>query len=283
MEALMDVNLAGSRVAHYTVVSMIGSGGMGKVYWGRDERLHRDVAIKVLADAHVTGPARKRQLLSEARALSRVSHPHVAGIYDFISQSERDFIVMELVCGASLKDVIASGPLPLGEIVRLGQQLARGLAAAHAAHVIHRDIKPANLKVTSAGELKILDFGLAKVMPSAADLDSRTASHAGDTLVGTVPYMAPEQLRGDEADERSDIFSAGAVLYEMATGQLAFPQRQVARLIDAILNQEPADLTAVNPLLPRSLERVVMRALEKRPAERQQSARELLAELEAFG
>jgi len=283
VEAQNDLKLAGCRVGHYTIVGLIGSGGMGHVYWGRDERLYRDVAIKVLTPHVGNGAAHGRRLLTEARALSRLSHPGVLRIYDFVSQSGRDFLVMELVPGATLRDVIASAPLPLGEVLRLGRQLADGLAAVHAAQVVHRDIKPTNLKVTSTGDLKILDFGLAQAVPLAAEQDSRTATTtAGEGLVGSLAYMAPEQLRGEPGDARSDIFSAGAVLYEMASGQMAFPQRQVARLIDAILNQEPIALTAVNPLAPRALERVVMRALAKPPEQRQQSARQLQRELKTL-
>jgi serine/threonine protein kinase len=246
---------------------------MSKVYLGRDERYKRDVAIKVVASCPPHG-------LREARALQRLSNPHVATIYDFITQPQREFIVMEFVPGATLKDVVAAGPLPSAEVLRLGKQMACGLAAAHAAHVLHRDIKPGNIKVTSAGELKILDFGVAKLLPSAAAVETGTDTPTGLGPIGTLPYMSPEQLRGEPLDERSDIFSAGAVLYEMASGRPAFPQRKLVNLVEAILHRGPVSLAAVNPLVPPALERVVMKAMEMDPRDRQQSAAQLADELD---
>jgi serine/threonine protein kinase len=267
--------LIGSRVSHYAIANLIGSGGMGEVYRARDERLRRDVAIKVVGRDAASRPRMRRKAMAEARALSRLSHPHVASVYDFVTEAGRDFIVMEYVSGATLKAMVAGGPLPFAEVLRLGEQLARGLAAAHAALVVHCDIKPTNLKVTPRGDLKIIDFGLARLQPSAALLDASTATPVGFEPAGTLAYMAPEQLRGDAVDERSDIFSAGAVLYEMATGRRAFPQTQLAQLIDAILNQDPIALSAVNPFLPVSFERLVARTLEKDPDQRFQGATEL--------
>lgn len=272
--------LIGTRVSHYSVVALIGEGGMGRVYRARDERLQRDVAIKVLGASADTERGRKG-LIAEARALSRVSHAHIAAIHDFVTENGRDHIVMELVPGATLKEVLAAGPLPLSEVLRLGRQLASGLGAAHAAHVVHRDIKPANLKVTTSGDLKILDFGLAVVLPGGPALEAATDVDSRQGLAGTAPYMSPEQLRGEPTDERSDVFSAGAVLYEMATGRPAFPQRQLACLIDAILHQSPARLSGVNPFMPLAFDRVVMKAMDKRPEYRQPSAAVLLEELDA--
>jgi serine/threonine-protein kinase len=271
--SLTDADLVGRRVSHYAIVGLIGSGGMGRVYRARDERLCRDVAVKVL-DAGGGSHDRRRSLIAEARALSRLSHPHVAGVHDFLVESGRDFLIMEFVAGATVKEIVAGGPLPTEEVLRLGRQMADGLGAAHRARIVHRDIKPANLKVTTAGQLKILDFGLAKMMPNAPPVDVATAE-SSPNLAGTVPYMSPEQLRGDEVDERSDIFSVGAVLYEMATARPAFPQRQVAQLFDAILHEDPPPAWRVNPLVPPGLARVIARALEKLPSRRYQSAAEL--------
>lgn len=207
--------------------------------------------------------------------LSRLNHPHVAGIYDFLTEAGREAIVMEFVPGATLQDVLRGGPLPPAEVVRLGGQMARGLAAAHAAKVIHQDIKPANLKVTSSGELKILDFGVAKLLLDGTALETAIDSMSELGPTGTVPYMAPERLRGEPADERSDIFSAGVVLYEMASGHRAFPQSRIASLVEAILYGTVAPLATVNPLVPPALDRVVTKAIEKHPGDRHQSAAEL--------
>ena len=279
MEAVQEADLTGSRVSHYAIVDLIASGGMGQVYHARDERLRRDVAIKVMgSDAR---PEVQRDLKDEALALSRLNHPHVAGIYDFVTEAGRDFIVMEFVAGATLADIIAGGPLPMAEVYRLGKQLIRGLAAAHAAQVVHRDIKPANLKITSSGDLKILDFGLATMSPGAGVSDLSTAQSSVFGPAGTLPFMAPEQLSGDAADERSDIFSVGAVLYEMATGREAFPQRQLAKLIDALLHHDPVAPSLINPYVPKAFERVVMKAMRKDARGRYQSADELAEALDS--
>ena len=275
-----SANLTGRRIQQYAVLSLIGSGAMGDVYWARDERLRRDVAVKALAAT--TGGRRPRRggPPAEARALSRLSHPHIAAIYDFLRHRDQELIVMELVAGATLKDVLAGGPLPVAEVVRLGRQLVSGVAAAHAANVIHRDIKPANLKITSSGVLKILDFGIAALSPADGP-DTVHDGSSGLALVGTVPYMAPERLRGDPADARSDVFSAGAVLYEMAAGRRAFPQRPIATLVEAILGAEVTPLAMANPLMPVELDLILMKALAREPGRRQQSAQELLTALEA--
>jgi serine/threonine protein kinase len=283
MERSNEEDLTGRTVDHYSIVALIATGGQAQVYRGRDERLHRDVAIKVLMPARNGDSAPRGSLIAEARALSLLNHPHVAGIYDYVTQGRRDFIVMEFVPGATLRDVLSGGPLPSWEVVRLSAQMVRGLAAAHAASIVHRDIKPSNLKITSSGELKILDFGVSTVMPSGAVADNGTRTPSRiTTLGGTVPYMAPEQLRGDPADERSDIFSVGVVMYEMATGYRAFPQHNLAALIEAIQHQEPAPPTMVNPHLPIAIERVVAKAMHKDPASRYQSAVELAETLEAL-
>jgi serine/threonine protein kinase len=282
MSAVEQADMAGQRVAQYALLSLVGSGAMGNVYWARDEKLRRDVAIKVMRGTKRRGSVSNDALITEALTLSRLNHPHVAGIYDYIEEAGSEFLVMEFVPGATLREVLSGGPLPPSEVQRLGGQMVRGLAAAHAARVIHRDIKPANLKVMSTGELKILDFGIAKLMPGSAELETQVDTTSGLALVGTVPYMAPERLRGETVDVRSDIFSAGAVLYEMATGRLAFPQKQIATLIEAILHQDPPRLSDVNPLVPAGLDKVVMKALRRAPDERQQSALELAHDLETL-
>ncbi len=281
MEAAGDSKLTGTIVSRYAIGDLIGAGGMGQVYLAKDERLQRTVAVKVLTRRD-RSHRRERELVAEARALSRLSHPNVASVYDFVSESGRDFMVMEYVLGSTLKDLIHGRALPFAEVVRLGRQMIQGLAALHAAHVVHRDIKPANLKVSDSGQLKILDFGLAQPLPCdrTGDISTRTTPEFGPA--GTMPYMSPEQLCGDVVDERSDVFSAGAVLYEMATGRPAFPQSKMAYLVDAILNHDPVAPSIVNPHLPVAFDRLVMKAMAKRSVQRYQTANEVDAALECL-
>jgi serine/threonine protein kinase len=276
-----DLDLTGRTLGRYSIVAPIASGGQGRVYRGRDEYLRRDVAIKVLSPR---GPAEvmRRTLMAEARMLSRLNHRHVAGIYDVVTEGGCDFIVMEFVAGATLRDILAGGPLPPPEVLRLGAQIARGLASAHAASIVHRDVKPANLKITSSGEVKILDFGIARLLPGGAVLDSATCTHSSGPVLGTIPYMAPEQLQGQEADERTDIFSIGVVLYEMATGRHAFPHRNVASLVDAIRHDDPPPPSSVNPHVPLALEYVITRSMQKARKDRYQSALDLAVALETL-
>jgi serine/threonine-protein kinase len=265
--------LAGTSVSHYSIRDLIGSGGMGKVYVARDERLCRDVAIKVM-----DGAQRRPEwpgLMGEARMLSRLNHPNVAAVYELISSHGTDYLVMEFVPGPTVRQLLGSGPLPMREVMRLGRQLASGLAAIHAAGVIHRDIKPENLKVTASGDVKILDFGVARPLQADVLSTSATTSGAAPGVVGTLQYMSPEQLRGEETDERGDIYSTGALLYEMAAGRAAFPQRQIACLIDAVLHDRPADLRMVNPSVPAAFAELVSTALAKRPENRPQRARDV--------
>ena len=283
MRPIEDVDFTGRHVGQYAVLSLVGSGSMGKVYWARDERLRRDVAIKVVGGVPASRPAHGNLLMNEARTLSRLNHPHVAGMYEYLTEDDSEFLVMEFVPGATLRDVLAGGPLPTPEVVRLGGQLVRGLAAAHDAKVLHQDIKPSNIKVTSSGDLKILDFGIARLLPGAvASLDAGEDTTSSWSVRGTVPYMAPERINGDPVDERSDIFSAGCVLYEMAAGRRAYPQKKIGVLIDTILRERPAPLATVNPLVPKALEAVVMRAMASDPRHRQQSANALADELAAL-
>jgi serine/threonine protein kinase len=281
MAPVDELDLTGRTLGRYTVVAPIASGGQGRVYRGRDEVLRRDVAIKVLSPRG-SAEAMRRTLMTEARMLSRLNHPHIAGVYDVATQSGCDFIVMEFVAGATLRDILAGGPLPASEVLRLGAQIARGLASAHAASVVHRDVKPANLKVTSSGEMKILDFGIARLLPGGALLDNATYTLSSDRGLGTIPYMAPERLEGEEADERTDIFSIGVVLYEMATGIPAFPRRNVAALIDAIRHDEPPSPSSINPHVPLALEYVITRAMQKARKDRYPSALDLAAALETL-
>ena len=252
MDSINNLDFTGRLVDRYAIVALIRSGSQGCVYRGRDDVLRREVAIKVRPHDG---------LLTEARVLSSLNHPNVASVYDFVSQDGRDFMVMEFIAGATLEEVLASGPLPPGEVVRLGLQLARGLSAIHSAQIAHCDIKPANLKITSSGTLKIVDFGVARRLPPGALID--TAAPPMTSVVGTFPYMAPEVLRGDKPDPRSDIFSAGAVLYEMATGCRAFPQQSLPALLNAIEEGDIVAPSRLNPVVPVALDRVVVTALDK--------------------
>jgi eukaryotic-like serine/threonine-protein kinase len=271
MESINDVDFTGRLIDRYAIVALIRSGTQGCVYRGRDDVLRREVAVKVRPHDG---------LLTEARALSSLNHPNVAGVYDFVTQDARDFMVMEFIPGATLAEVLAGGPLPPGEVVRLGLQLARGLAAMHSAHIAHCDIKPANLKVTSYGMLKIVDFGVARRLPPGALIDSVPTTMT--TVVGTFPYMAPEVLRGEQPDPRSDVFSAGAVLYEMATGCRAFPQQTLPALIDAIQQGEIVPPSRLNPVVPVALDRVVGTALDRHVDRRYENGIELALALDAL-
>jgi serine/threonine protein kinase len=278
MDPEYDVNFTGRIVDHYMIGGLIQAGGQGRVYRGRDQWLHRDVAIKVLRPRGDSPPL--YPLIAEARTLSRINDPHVAGVYDFVKQDSRDFLVMEFVPGATLQEVLFAGPMPPAEIVRLGAQMARGLAAAHTAGIIHCDIKPANIKITSAGDLKILDFGVAALTRTDPHLDESTQDVSGPRISGTVPYMAPEQLRGEPVDERSDLFSAGVVLYEMATGKRAFPQKDLARLVEAIQHENPPRPSTLNPLISAAVDLVILKAIEKDQRMRYAGAATLAAALE---
>jgi tRNA A-37 threonylcarbamoyl transferase component Bud32 len=268
-------SIPGHTISHYRIIEKLGGGGMGVVYRAHDEQLDRDVALKVLPAGTLSDEAARKQFRKEALALAKLNHPNIATVFEFGSQDGIDFLAMELIPGNPLSEKLKEGPLDGREIVRLAMQLADGLAAAHEQGVIHRDLKPANLFVTPDGRLKILDFGLAKLVHPELAGDV-TQSIATDTNVvsGTVPYMSPEQLRGLPVDARSDIYAAGAVLYEMATAQRPFPQKQSAELMGAILHQAPAAASAVNPNVSPGLENVIAKMLEKEPGQRYQSARE---------
>jgi eukaryotic-like serine/threonine-protein kinase len=272
--------LAGSELGHYRIVERIGAGGMGEVYRARDQHLARDVAIKVLPPGTLTDESARKHFHKEALILSQLNHPNVATIHDFDTQQGVDFLVMEYIPGITLSEKVAAGALPEKEVLRLGVQLAEGLAAAHERRVVHRDLKPGNLRVTSDGRLKILDFGLAKLWhPSTASGATASLSET-QAMAGTLPYMAPEQLLGESIDARTDIHAAGSVLYEMATGQRPFAKLEHAQLIAAILRQAPAPPGQLNPQVSPELERIVGKCLEKEPENRYQSAKELEIDLQ---
>src|SRR5205823_2800636 len=262
--------MIGRTISHYRILEQIGAGGMGVVYRAHDERLDRDVALKVLSPTLAEDQKFLARFRREAHALSRLNHPNVATVHDFDSEGETSFLVMEFIQGAGLVDKIKNGPLPEKELLRLSVQLLDGLAAAHAEGIIHRDLKPGNLRETRDGWLKILDFGLARTLEADLEITQSVATTSG--LVGTLPYMAPEQLRGECAEVRTDIYSAGVVLYELATGLRPFPETFGPRLIDNILHLNPAPVRELNPLLSAQIEAVIHKALQKEPDERYATA-----------
>src|SRR5512135_307005 len=269
----------GVTLGHYQVLEKIGAGGMGEVYRARDEHLDRDVAIKILPPGALGDELSRKRFHKEAITLSKLNHPNIATIYDFDTQQGVDFLVMEFIAGSTLSDKLRKGQLPENDILHLGLQLAEGLIAAHEHGVIHRDLKPGNLKLTEDGRLKILDFGLAKLrLPLTASAATESCS-AAQSVVGTLPYMAPEQLLGEEIDERTDIHATGIVLYEMATGQRPFAGVAASQLIAAILRLPTVPPTMQNPRISAELERIIGKCLEKEPGDRYQSARELAIDL----
>jgi TolB-like protein/Tfp pilus assembly protein PilF len=270
--------MLGKTLSHYTLQNKIGAGGMGVVYVARDERLGRDVALKLLPQAALTDEPSRARFRREAMALSRLNHPNIATVHDFDSQDGYDFLVMELVEGETLAQRLARGPATEAETVALGVQIAEALEDAHERGVVHRDLKPSNVMVGPKGRVKVLDFGLAKLLRSEDIVETVSVSAAG-TWSGTLPYMPPEQLDGESVDARGDLYALGAILYEMATGRRAFPATNAAKLLNAVLNESPVAPSTLRAGLSPSFDAVVLRAMEKSPVRRQASARELIQEL----
>jgi eukaryotic-like serine/threonine-protein kinase len=270
--------MIGQTVSRYRVIEELGRGGMGVVYRAEDSELRRQVALKFISDDASNDVAVQR-FLREARATAALNHPHICTVFEVGEHEGRRFIAMELLEGATVKRLIADHALPLSQVAPVGVQVAAALAAAHAKGIIHRDIKPANVFVGPGQRVKILDFGIAKLQstdtgePTATDLTRESASP------GTLPYMAPEQVRGDHVDARTDVWAVGCLLYEMATGQRPFPEEVSGRLRDAILHAAPAAPRRVNSEIPGRLEAIVLKCLEKEAARRYQSADDLAADL----
>jgi Tol biopolymer transport system component len=276
----------GTRLGPYEILSAIGAGGMGEVYRAHDARLGRDVALKVLLAATTADPDRLRRFEQESRATAALNHPNIVAVFDVGTADGVRFVVSELLEGETLRDRLKTGAIPLRKAIEWGGQLTRGLAAAHEKGIVHRDLKPENLFITRDGSLKILDFGIAKLMESAAASGATMTPtlQVGTTpgmVLGTIGYMSPEQVRGLSVDHRSDIFSVGAVLYEMVSGRRAFSGASPADTMSAILNADPAEFANGDAPVPPVLDRIIRRCLEKNPDERFSSARDVAFSIDA--
>ena len=277
---------SGTKLGPYEIQSALGAGGMGEVYRARDARLNRDVAVKILPAAFSVDPERLQRFAQESRAAAALNHPNILSIYDIGNDRGAPYVVSELLEGETLRDRLRNGALSSRKAIEYAQQIVRGLAAAHEKGIVHRDLKPENLFLTNDGHAKILDFGLAKFTTSEADISDnaptiQVATEAG-TVLGTAGYMSPEQVRGKAADPRSDIFAFGAILYEMLSGKRAFHGDSAADTMSAILKEDPPELAETNRNVSPALERIVRHCLEKNPAERFQSARDVAFNLEAL-
>src|SRR5580765_5684259 len=268
--------LAGdTQLGPYEILSPIGAGGMGEVYRARDKRLNRTVAIKILTQHVSDQPELKARFEREAQTLASLSHPHICPVFDVGQQGGIDYLVMEFLEGQTLAGRLERGALPLADALKIAIEVASALSTAHGQGIVHRDLKPANIMLTKSGA-KLLDFGLAKLKQTHAliglsNLPTNELLTAQGSILGTLQYMAPEQLEGNEADSRTDIFAFGAIVYEMITGKKAFEGKSQASLIAAILDRDPPALTTLQPMTPRILDRVLRKCLAKNPDDRWQA------------
>ncbi len=267
----------GDRIGPYEILGQLGAGGMGEVYRARDSRLDRDVAIKVLPESVSSDPERRARFEREAKAVAALSHPNILAIYDVGVHDGHLFAVMELLEGETLRERLKSGSLPVRKATEIAVQIARGLGAAHDKALLHRDLKPENLFLLADGQVKILDFGLARTTADPNSGASETVAAMTDpgTVMGTVGYMAPEQVRGQAVDARADLFAFGALLYEMVSGQRAFQRDTAADTMTAVLKEDPPELAGTRADISPALDRIIRHCLEKNPAERFQTARDV--------
>src|SRR5215813_6556609 len=270
----------GTKIGDYKVLKLIGSGGMGEVYQARDEKLSRDVAIKVLPAYFADHPERLRRFEQEAQAAAALNHPNILAVHLMGNFEGMPYLVSELLEGATFRELMKRGPLPPRRAIEYAVQVARGLAAAHDKGIVHRDLKPENLFVLKDGHVKILDFGLAKLRQASSDENAVNTEEG--LVIGTAGYMSPEQVRGQGVDHRTDIFALGAILFEMLSGQRAFKKATAADTMSAILNEDASDISQLVPTAPPALHRIVRRCLEKNREQRFQSASDLAFALEAL-
>jgi serine/threonine protein kinase len=269
---------SGGSLKQFLLGDLIGEGGMGQVYRAQDTRLHRPVAVKVLSPEITSDPDKKQRLLQEARAAARINHPTIAQIYDADEQEGTTFIVLELIEGSTIQNLIANRELDLLGAIDVAIQVADGLAKAHQLGIVHRDIKPANVMLTPDSQVKILDFGLAKVLDPAAD-QMQLASTRSGMVMGTAAYMSPEQARGLPVDPRTDVFSLGVLLYEMVTCHSPFERDNFMNTLHAVAFEEPSPLSSMHTHVPDALQHIVSRCLQKQPADRYPDARQVAQEL----
>ena len=276
--------LVGKTIAHYRVLHRLGSGGMGVVFEAEDIRLGRHVALKLLLESHAREGKSLVRFQQEARAISTLNHPHICTVYEIEEHDGRPIIVMELLEGETLMDRLRAGRVPLAQVRQWGMEVADALEAAHAAGLVHRDVKPANVFITRRGSVKVLDFGLAKLTAGSGSSGSHEESLTTMGVIpGTSAYMSPEQIRGDDLDGRTDVFSLGVMLYEMVTGERPFAQKNSAMTMDAVLHKQPVSPRELNPELPPLLEEIINKAMEKDRAQRYRSASELYSDLAGLG
>ncbi|HXF59207.1 MAG TPA: serine/threonine-protein kinase, partial [Candidatus Saccharimonadales bacterium] len=271
--------MIGRTLSHYRIVEQIGAGGMGIVHRARDERLGRDVALKVLPVGALADEAARERFRREALALSRLNHPHIATIHDLDREEDTDFLVMEYIPGQTVTEKVASGPLEECEVASIGSQITEALEEAHEQGIVHGDISSGNILVTPKGWVKVLDFGLATLRGPAQQTAETTAYTGANLVTGTLPYMAPEQLLTGQVDARTDLYSLGVVLHEMATGALPFTEKLPSALIEAICHRPPETPSRVRPGVSGLTDRIILRLLQKAPERRYQTAGELNADL----
>src|SRR6516225_8368514 len=277
--------MIGQVLGHYRILEKIGEGGMGEVFRAHDDRLSRDVALKIIRPAAYSDPDRLRRFEQEAQAAAALNHPNIVAIYDVGFHEGHPYIVSELLEGKTLRERLQEGAIPIRQAADFALQVAQGLMAAHEKHIIHRDLKPENLFITKDQRVKILDFGIAKLTlheSQSNSLQSMTTQTKSGVVLGTAAYMSPEQLRAKPVDYRTDIFSFGSILYEMLSGRRAFRGETDADTITAVLKEDPPELCDVRPGVPSAFEPIVSHCLEKNPDDRFQSSRDLVFALKTL-